>query len=107
MQYQPRLNIKGSPGFAKKTKELLDQIAYTDTGKKLLLSLAASGKIVTIAQTFGVNEAPPDIFRDALAEGEVLKWQEISGEEKTIVGTGLGSGMTVKFNLTLPLLCVF
>src|SRR5215471_435103 len=97
-QYQPRLVIKGPPEFIRKTAEQFDAIARTGTGKRLLGSLAASGKTVIIESAAGGNESLPDSLRGAIAEGGVIEWKEPSGKKRAVKGAGSGSGTTIKYN---------
>jgi len=97
-QYQPRLIIKGPPEFIRKTGEQFDAIARTGMGKRLLGSLAASGKTVIIESAAGGNESLPDSLRGAIAKGEVIEWKEPSGKKRALKGTGAGSGTTIKYN---------
>jgi len=96
--YSKGIIIKGTKEFIKTTKEHLDKIAKTPTGKKLLQSLADSGKTTTIISTSEGNAAPPKNFKGALAKGSVLKWKDSSGNEHSLTGDGSGSDTTVKYN---------
>ena len=96
--YSKGIEIKGTKEFIETTKDHLDNIGKTPTGKKLLESLAESGKTTTIIQTSGGNEAPPKNFKAALAKGSTLKWEDSSKKEHSLTGDGSGSDTTVKYN---------
>lgn len=103
--YQRRIVIKGSRDFVETTRAHLTNLAQLPIGQQLLRRLHKSGKLVTIIQTDRVSEAPPEDFRSALAKGKRFKWRDISGKEKSIIGTGRGSNTTVKYNPSLTCSC--
>ncbi len=105
VEYQRGIVIRGSRDFVDTTRTHLSNLAKLPIGRKLLLSLHSSGKLVTIIETVRVSEAPPDDFRSALARGKRLKWKDISGKEKSILGAGKGSNTTIKYNPHLACSC--
>lgn len=97
-QYQSGILVKGMPDFVDKTVAHLNSIAETTVGKRLLQSLSASGKVVTIVPGSGRNEAQPVDCRAATAKGKVLRWKELYGKEKSIKGSGAGSDTLIRYN---------
>ncbi len=97
-EYQRGIIIKGTPDFVAQTRLHLANIANTSMGKRLLQSLSAGGKKVTIVPTSGMNEALPDYYPGALAKGTVLRWKDSSGRVRSIKGRGTGSDTTIKYN---------
>lgn len=98
LEYQQRIVIKGAADFISITKTHLNNLSLIPIGRKLLSSLYKSGKQVLIVPSDRVCEAPPDNFKAAILKGRKLKWFDLSGKEKTIKGTGLGSDTTIKYN---------
>ncbi len=97
-EYQRGMIIKGTPDFVAQTRLHLANVASTSMGKRLLQSLSASGKKVTIVPTSGMNQALPDYYPGALAKGTVLRWKDSSGRMRAIKGQGIGSDTTIKYN---------
>jgi hypothetical protein len=101
VEYQERMVIKGPQDFVDTTKKHLSSLAQLPIGRKLFHSLHRSRKRVMIVQTERASEAPPEDFKDAIARGKRLKWKDIYGKQKTIVGTGRGANTTIKYNPNL------
>lgn len=98
VEYQPGIVIKGPKDFVGKTKSHLDQIAGVPMGGRLLQSLASSGMNVTLVPSPRVNEARPDNYRAAVAQGKTLRWRDEAGRARAIRGSGSGSNTTIKYN---------
>jgi len=98
LEYNKGIKIKGPQKFVDSTKKHLDNIAKTETGKKLLKSIADSGRSVTIVPTTQGNAAPPKNWKGALPKNKELKWTDRSGKEHSISGDGSGSDSIVEYN---------
>src|SRR5215510_13109048 len=97
-EYQRGIVIKGAKDFVEKAQWLLDQIARVPTGGRLLQSLASRGLTVTLVPSSRANEARPDNYRAAVAQGKSLKWRDEPGRQSTVRGSGAGSNTTIKYN---------
>ncbi len=98
VEYQPKILINGTQDFVEKVRYQLDCIARLPVGRRLLQSLAQSGRTVTIVPSLKANEARPDNYRAAVARGKALRWRDESGKERAIHGNGTGSDTTIRFN---------
>ncbi|MGH9753072.1 MAG: M91 family zinc metallopeptidase, partial [Blastocatellia bacterium] len=104
VDYQRGIIIKGAKDFVEKAQSHLDQIARVPMGERLLRSLASRGLIVTIVPSSRTNEARPDNYRAAVAQGKSLRWRDESGRQRTIRGSGSGSNTTIKYNPDLSVI---
>jgi Effector protein len=98
VEYQQRIIINGTQDFVQRVRYQLDCIARIPIGRRLLQSLAQSGRTVTIVPSSKANEARPDNYRAAVGRGKALKWRDESGKERAIHGNGTGSDTTIRFN---------
>jgi hypothetical protein len=97
-EYQRGIVIKGDRGFVDKVGWLLDLIARTPMGGRLLQSLSSRGLKATLVPSSRVNDARPDNYRAAVAQGKTLKWRDESGAERAVRGNGAGSNTTIRYN---------
>jgi len=100
-EYQPGIIIKGAKDFVEKVRSQLDCIARVTIGGRLLRSLASRGMTVTVVPASRMNEARPDNYRAATAQGKSLKWRDESSKERVIMGNGAGSDITIRYNPNL------
>jgi NleD-like pathogen effector protein (putative zinc metallopeptidase) len=98
VEYQRGIVIKGAKGFVGKAQSHLDQIARVPTGGRLLRSIASRGLAVTLVPSSRVNEARPDNYRAAVAQGKSLRWRDEAGRNRVVRGSGVGSNTTIKYN---------
>ena len=98
VEYQSNLMLKGEPPFVAQTAAHLEELAQIAAGRALLRSLRLSGKIVRVIATTHANETVPDSYSRAFAQGRRITWQTPAGRKRTIVGTGLGTRVTIKYN---------
>ena len=101
VEYQEGMIMKGAQKFVEQLKTQLDCLASLPTGKGLLVSLARSGRKVTIIESTRINDARPNNYRAASARGKVLEWRDESGKKRTIRGNGRGSDSTIRFDQKL------
>jgi Effector protein len=101
VEYQQGLIMKGAQKFVEQVRSQLDSLASLPTGRGLLMSLARSGKSVTIVPAPRANEARPSNYRAASAQGKVLEWNDETGKKRTIRGNGKGSDTTINYNQNL------
>ncbi len=103
-EYQQGFIIKGAREFVEKVISHLGLIARVKTGGRLLESLAARGRTVTVVPSSRMNEARPDNYRAAVARGKSLKWIDESGKDRVVRGNGGGSDTTIRYNPDLSII---
>ena len=101
VEYQQGLVMKGAQIFVEQVKSQLDSLSSLPTGRELLMSLARSGRSVTIVPAPRLSEARPNNYRAASAQGKLLEWKDETGKKRTIRGNGKGSDSTINYNQNL------
>jgi hypothetical protein len=99
IKYNDGITIRGTRDFVERTKAHLDQISRTRSGKKLLKSIAKSGKKTRIVQATGGNSTHYTNNQGVIKKDKVVEWtDEDSGCKEKLTGTGEGSNSIIEYN---------
>jgi hypothetical protein len=101
VEFQQGVVVTGAQDFVERARSDLDRIAQVEMGGLLLRSLASRGSTVTIVSSSRTNDARPDNYRAAFAPGKSFEWRDETGKDQSVMGSGCGSGTTIRYNPAL------